>query len=257
MTTDEYREFKKICDGEIDAITRNQELQQASLNWMNLANEARYSYHFEWLGRPIIQYPQDMIAIQEIIWSTKPDLIIETGIAHGGSLILSASLLALMDLADSKISSTKKSDKRRVIGIDIDIRQHNMEALQQHFLFDRIELYEGSSTDIEVLNQVRSAIESSKRVMVILDSNHTEQHVYAELLAYSKFVTRGCYMVVLDTIVQFLKPENPSNRPWGPNNNPYSALRRFLEVDRDFVIDEKIHNKLLISVAPSGYLKRV
>ena len=253
----DYKEFKEACNSEILAMATNDKLVQTSMYWMNLANEARYSYHFEWLGRPIIQYPQDLIAIQEIVWDTKPDLIIETGIAHGGSLIFSASLLALLDLSDSQDSLKVANPKRRVIGVDVDIRPHNRLALESHFLSDRIDLIQGSSTDPNVLEILTSMSSEFRRIMVILDSNHSEEHVLAELLAYSKFVTRDCYLVVFDTIVEFLEMPSSSNRPWGKQNNPWTAVEKFLQTNQGFIIDHNIHNKLLISVAPNGYLRKI
>lgn len=219
----------------------------------------RYTYHFDWLGRPIIQFPQDMVAIQELIWSVKPDLIIETGIAHGGSLILSASLLALLDMFDAietgKILDPRKS-KRRVLGVDIDIRSHNRAAIEAHPLASRIEMIQGSSIASEVIAAVRERALSFSKIMVLLDSNHTHEHVLSELAAYAPLVSPGSYCVVFDTIVEDMPKSMFPDRPWGPGNNPKTAVHQYLANHPEFSIDTAIHNKLLITVAPDGYLRR-
>jgi len=205
----------------------------------------RYSYNFTWLGRPIIQFPQDLIALQEIVWAVKPDLIVETGIAHGGSLIFWASLLELI------------GRDGRVIGIDVDIRPHNRVQIEQHPLAKRIEMLEGSSTDPRVVERVRAAAAGSASVMVVLDSNHTHDHVLAELHAYSSLVTRGSYLVVCDTIIEEMPADFSVGRPWGVGNNPRTALARFLEENDRFQVDAEIEGKLVLTVAPSGYLRCV
>ena len=217
--------------------------------------KGRYSYNFDWLSRPIIQYPQDIVATQEIIWKVKPDLIIETGIAHGGSLVLSASMLALLEYSDAleagKMLNTK-NPKRKVIGIDIDIRAHNREALDNHPMRNRMELIEGSSISPNIINQVHSLAKGYEKVMIFLDSNHTHDHVLAELEAYSSLVSTGSYCVVFDSVIEDL-PIDP-NRPWGPGNSPKSALYEYLKKDDSFEIDKSIQDRLLITVAPDGYL---
>lgn len=215
----------------------------------------RYCYNFDWLSRPIIQYPQDIVAVQEIVWNVKPDLIIETGIAHGGSLVLSASLLALLDYTDAIETGEildPKNPKRKVIGVDIDIRPHNRKALDNHPMRNRMELIEGSSISSNIINQVHSIAKGYDRVMVFLDSNHTHDHVLAELKAYSSLVTSGSYCVVFDSVIEDL-PVDP-NRPWGPGNSPKTALYEYLKKDDSFKIDENIQDKLLITAAPDGYL---
>lgn len=241
---------------DISKMAEDDFFREQSLEWMKLANSHRYSYHFEWLGRPIIQYPQDIMAIQEIIWETKPQLIIETGVAHGGSLILSASLLALLDLLDL-VKGFESSRPRKVIGIDIDIRQHNREAIEKHPLSSRIELIQGSSTNRSIVDRVKSTAEQYDSVMVILDSNHTSEHVAEELKLYESFVTKGNYLVVFDTIIEFFPEETYSDRGWGVGNNPMTAVREFLSNSDTFVANRKIDSKLQISVAPGGYLKRI
>jgi cephalosporin hydroxylase len=203
-----------------------------------------YSYNFSWMGRPIIQYPQDMIAMQEIIWQLQPDLIIETGIAHGGSLIYYASILELIG-------------KGNVLGIDVDIREHNRKEIERHPMFKRIKMIEGSSVSNEVLNKVKEAALDKKTVIVCLDSNHTHDHVLREMELYSPFVTKDSYLVVFDTIVEDLPDGTVKGRPWGKGDNPKTAVREFLRHHEDFVIDKAIDNKLMISVAPDGYLKKI
>ena len=218
-----------------------------------------YSYNFEWLSRPIIQYPQDIVATQEIIWKVKPDLIIETGIAHGGSLVLSASILMMLDYCDALESGTvldPKIPKRKVIGVDIDIRSHNREALDKHPMRNRMELIEGSSIAPEIISKVHELSKGYKRVMIFLDSNHTHNHVLAEMEAYAPLVTSGSYCVVFDSVIEDLPASVSPDRPWGPGNSPKSALNKYLETNSDFTIDKDIQNKILITVAPDGYLLR-
>lgn len=218
---------------------------RTATNSFNLeSNIAQYSYNFSWMGRPIIQYPQDMIAMQELIWEIKPDLIIETGIAHGGSILFYASLLELIGNGE-------------VLGIDIDIRQHNREEIEKHPMFKRVRMIEGSSLIAETVDQIRTIADKHQKIMVCLDSNHTHEHVLQELELYSPFVSVGSYMVVFDTIVEFMPDGYLPNRPWAKGNNPWSAAQAFLKTHPEFEIDHSIDNKLLISVAPEGYLKRV
>jgi len=255
----QYEHFKRECTEEIVRQGTDSALAAATRNWMDLANARKYSYHFEWLGRPIIQYPQDIIAMQEIMWQVRPDLIIETGIAHGGSLIFSASMLALLDMCEALErggSIEPTNSRRKVLGIDIDIRAHNRAAIEAHPLACRIEMIQGSSVDPEVVRQVTDIAKGYQRILVSLDSNHTHDHVLAELEAYAPLVTPGSYCVVFDTIVEDMPKELFPNRPWGPGNNPKTALREYLETHPEFEIDTDIQHKLLITVAPDGYLKR-
>ena len=253
---DKHEEFLEECHAEIHNMGTNEKLNQLTRSWMNTANKEKYSYHFQWLGRPIIQYPQDIVALQEIIWSTQPDLIIETGIAHGGSLILSASILALLDLFDSE-KGIPSALPRRVVGVDIDIRTHNKEAILKHPLNTRIELIEGSSIDSAIISKIQNIAQGYKKVMVILDSNHTHEHVLEELRLYSGLVSKHCYMVVFDTVVEFLDNDSFADRPWDIGNNPWTAVQSFLRETQDFVVDKDMENKLQITVAPGGFLKRV
>jgi cephalosporin hydroxylase len=247
-------------------------LRLLSRDWLLLANRFEYSYHFEWLSRPIIQYPQDIVAVQELIWQTRPDLVIETGIAHGGSLILSASMLALLDYCDAARDGRTIDPGRpgrRVIGIDIDIRPHNRAAIESHPLAASIELIHGSSIVPLTVARVQREARSARRVMVLLDSNHTADHVFAELMAYAPLVSEGSSCVVFDTLVEFMSEEACASRSWKPGNSPMTAVDRFLAALSAepisaadgrrlvFRVDEDIDNRLLISVAPRGYLSRV
>jgi len=257
---EQYQVFKRECATEIEAQGSNAIMQGATRTWIDSANRLKYSYHFEWLGRPIIQYPQDMAAMQELIWQLRPDLIIETGIAHGGSLIFSASMLALLDLCEAIESGEMidpKQSKRRVLGIDIDIRAHNRAAIEAHPMASRIQMIQGSSIAPDVIEQVRQVAQGYKRILVCLDSNHTHAHVLAELEAYAPLTSVGSYCVVFDTIVEDMPAEMFPDRPWGPGNNPKTAVWEFLKSHPEFEIDKSIQHKLLITVAPDGYLKRV
>jgi cephalosporin hydroxylase len=237
--------FQKECNERIKNNLHDMKLQQSSKTFMENTIRNKYSYNFSWMGRPIIQYPQDIIAMQEIIWNLKPDLIIETGIAHGGSLIFYASMLELL------------GGKGKVLGIDIDIREHNRREIETHPMFKHITMIEGSSIDDRVIEQVRKFANGKKRVLVCLDSLHTHDHVLRELEAYTPMVSLGSYCVVFDTIVEDMPDEYSHDRPWGKGNNPKTAVWKFLKGNDRFVIDKEIENKLLISTCPDGYLKCV
>ena len=232
------------------------DLKKLAGQFLTESAKENYSYNFEWLSRPIIQYPQDIVAIQEIIWKVKPDLIIETGIAHGGSLVLSASILAMLDYCDaleSREMLDPQNPKRKVIGVDIDIRAHNREALDRHPMRNRMELIEGSSISSDIISHIHALAEGYDNVMVFLDSNHTHDHVLAELEAYAPLVSSGSYCVVFDSAIEDLP--SPVDRPWGPGNSPKTALYEYLKKEGDsFYIDKDIEDKLLITVAPDGYL---
>jgi cephalosporin hydroxylase len=243
---DPVEQFKTEKKQNIDRQSKDKKVSDSALKFMLAAAEHKYTYNFTWLGRPIIQYPQDMIALQEIIWNTKPDLIIETGIAHGGSLIFSASILQLL------------GNNGQVLGIDIDIREHNKIAIEQHSMSKHITMFQGSSIDREIVKNVHEFAKGKERVMVILDSNHSHEHVMAELESYSGLVSKNCYLVVFDTGVEdFPADYNWNGRPWGKGNNPKTAVWEFLKGNTDFEIDSSIHNKLAVTVAPDGYLKRI
>lgn len=235
---------------------KNVSLNKAARLFNKKSLLSHYSYNFSWLGRPIFQYPQDIVAMQEIIWEVKPDLVIETGVAHGGGLILYASILELIG-------------KGQVLGIDIDIREHNRRAIETHSMFKRISMIEGSSVSEEVVAEVRKVAKGKETVLICLDSNHTHEHVLAELEAYAPLTSSGSYCVVFDTVVEDLPEETSSDRPWNKGNNPKTAVREYLRRLKDegrkaadgaqlhFEIDKMIENKLLITVAPDGYLKRI
>jgi cephalosporin hydroxylase len=245
---------------------KGSKLEIVSQDFLRESVPAKYSYNFSWLGRPIIQYPQDIVAVQELIWLTRPTLIIETGIAHGGSLALSASMLALLDLCESPQSL--RGVKRKVIGIDIDIRSENLRALTEHPLNHYMSLIQGSSLDPQIQSQVTSEALQHKSVMVLLDSNHTHEHVLSELKFYGPLVTKDNYLIVFDTFVEHMPADAYPDRPWGPGDNPHSAVKVYLgELERSnimdlngekvsFKIDHTMDQKLLISVSPEGYLRR-
>lgn len=244
MISDPIKEFEEERVKLIESNSHNDALKEAAHQFNEVSNKAKYSYNFSWMGRPIIQYPQDMVAMQEIIWDVKPDLIIETGIAHGGSLVFYASMLELIG-------------KGEVVGIDIDIRSHNKKAIESHPMFKRINMLEGSSVTQEMADRVKPFTVDKEKILVCLDSNHTHQHVLDELNLYSPFVSVGSYLVVFDTIVEDLPEAYLPNRFWGIGNNPKTAVHEFLKNNRNFEIDKSMDNKLLISVSPEGYLKRV
>lgn len=237
----------------IESNAENKAIRETSSKFFMATVEAKYSYCFDWLERPIIQYPQDIVAFQEIVSRVKPNLIIETGIAHGGSLVLSASLLCLLDVMEGL---DPRQSHRKVVGVDIDIRPHNRQALDEHPLRFKMELIEGSSIDPNVIKQVRKHADGVDRVLVSLDSNHTHEHVLAELNAYADLVSVGSYCIVFDTVIEDLPVGSYPNRSWDVGNNPKTALYEWLKSNPEFEIDKDIDNKLLISVAPDGYLKR-
>ena len=253
-------DFSKEVAMRLDAVATDTELNNAAKEFLLASFAKKYSYNFSWQDRPIIQYPQDMVAMQEIIWSVQPDLIIETGIAHGGSLIFSASMLALLDMVDAIQTGetiNPKISQRKVLGLDIDIRPHNLAAIQAHPMSSRIEMIQGSSIDPAIVDQVKSIAKGYKKVLVCLDSNHTHDHVLAELEAYAPLTSVGSYCVVFDTLVEDLTDDLCMDRPWGPGDNPKTAVWEYLKTHSEFEIDKSIQNKLLVTVASDGYLKRV
>lgn len=238
----------------IARLANDADFNELSRQWIERSLSLGYPYNFEWLGRPIIQYPQDIIAFQEVVFRVRPELIIETGIAHGGSLTLSASLLTLLDVMDGR---DVRASSRRVIGVDIDIRQHNRDALDAHPLRGKMLLLQGSSVGAEIVTAVRElAATSPAPILVCLDSNHTHEHVLAELRAYSALVTEGSYLIVFDTFVEMLPKGFFKDRPWDRGNSPHSAVQAFLAENDAFEIDEDVHTKLSITASPSGYLRR-
>ena len=235
-------------------------LKNISKDFFEQSVISKYSYNFSWMSRPIIQYPQDVMAVQEIVWSVKPDLIIETGIAHGGSLVYSASMLALIDYCEAKESGKlldPNSSQRKVIGVDIDIREHNRQALDSHPMRHIIELIEGSSIDKKIFEQVQKLSFGYNKVMVFLDSHHSHEHVLSELKLYSNFVTKNSYCIVFDTVIEDLPSVLSTDRPWGPGNSPKTAVNSFLTNNKNFEIDKTYQEKYVITVAPDGFLKRI
>lgn len=257
------KEDLKFFSDRVERIDRFRDdtlLNSLAQQWVFESMKRKYLYNFDWMGRPIIQYPQDMVGIQEIIWRVRPTLIIETGIAHGGSLILSASMLALLDYCEAVESGTPidpSNSKRKVVGIDIEIRQHNRAAIEGHPMGSKIEMIEGSSTDQGVVNQVVKIAKDHSSVLLLLDSNHTHEHVLGELAAYANLVSVGSYCVVFDTFVEDMPAGYFADRPWDKGNSPRTAVVEFLKLHPQFEVDESIQNKLLITVAPGGFLKRI
>lgn len=250
----------------------NIHLQKTASDFLDASVRASYSYNFSWLSRPIIQYPQDMVAVQELIWQVRPDLIIETGIAHGGSLIMSASMLAMIDYCEAVemgIALDPRATRRRVLAIDIDIRAHNRAAIEAHPMSHRIDMIQGSSIAPEIVAEVQKIARNYQRVMIFLDSNHAHDHVLAELNAYAPLTSKDSYCVVFDTVIEDLENITFPDRPWSKGNNPKTAVHAYLTQLKtgkhlasdgfplNFEIDKVIENKLLITVAPDGYLKRI
>lgn len=264
--------FDLFVQSNIDRIGADHDFQGLTNIWLREAIRYNYAQNFTWLGRPIIQVPTDIYAIQEIIWKVKPDLVIETGIAHGGSLILSASMLAQLDYCEAVESGQvldPKQSKRKVLGIDIDIRQHNREAIESHPLAHLIEMIQGSAIASDVVARVQEKARDYKTVLIFLDSNHTHDHVLAELEAYAPLTSAGSYCVVWDTGVEDLPAELCTDRPWGKGNNPKTAVWEYLrrlksegrmavnDVPLNFEIDKTIEHKLVITASPDGFLKRI
>ena len=253
-------DFQKEMIERISAIADSNNLCDASRDFMRASVMTKYSYNFAWQGRPIIQYPQDIVAMQEIIWEVKPDLIIETGIAHGGSLIFSASMLAIIDLIDAinhKTEINPRESNRMVLGIDIDIRSHNRKAIEEHPMYSRIMMIEGSSIEKIIISQVKDIAKNYKKILVCLDSNHTHEHVLAELKAYAPLTTVDSYCVVFDTLIEDMPENSYPDRNWSVGNNPKTAVWEYLKTHPEFEIDKNIQRKLLITVSPDGYLKRI
>jgi cephalosporin hydroxylase len=267
-----HQTFRSECEQNARNAAQDEGLKESTHEWFIRANRHKYSYNFTWLGRPIIQYPQDIVAMQELIWTTQPDLIIETGIAHGGSLILNASILAMMDYAEAANAGTTldpKAGRRRVLGLDIDIRSHNRDAIEGHALAHMIKMIQGSSISSSVIRQVHEFAKGYSRILVSLDSNHTHDHVLAELEAYAPLTSHGSYCVVFDTVIEDLPDDMFPDRSWKKGNSPKSAVREYLKRIQEsgrtamdggslhFEVDKVMENKLLVTVAPDGYLKRI
>lgn len=243
MSDDPVTAFARESEADIRRMADDGDVRKKTLEWVCATAKYKYTYHFSWMGRPTIQFPQDLFAIQEIIWRIRPEVIIETGVAHGGSLVFYASILELL------------GGRGIAIGVDVEIRPHNRQALEGHSMFKRIELVEGSSTDSAVLEKVRQVASDRTGTLVVLDSNHEHAHVLRELELYSAMVKKGSYIVVCDTIIDDMPAAFFPDRPWGPGNNPKTAVRAFLQQNDRFEIDRAIEDKLLLTVAPNGYLR--
>jgi cephalosporin hydroxylase len=256
----------------IQRIADDNDFLSLSASWVQESILHEYAQSFSWMGRPIMQIPQDIYAIQELIWHVRPDLIIETGVAHGGSLILSASLLALLDYSDAasnRSSLLPNQSKRRVVGVDIDIRPHNRSAIEEHPMSHLITLIQGSSIDLGVVQEVKRIASYHDRVMVFLDSNHIHDHVLAELMAYAPLTSKGSYCVVWDTGIEDLPANFYEDRPWGKGNNPKTAVFEYLRLISEsdylgtdnqpllFEIDKSIEHKIVLTASQDGFLKRV
>jgi len=235
--------FNKERETAISEMKEDDALKQKSLDWMLHADKYKYTYNYSWMGRPIIKFPNDIMALQEIIWAVKPDVIVETGIAHGGSIIFSASMLELLGHG-------------AVVAIDIDIREHNRKEIENHPMFKRITLVQGSSTDPEIVKQIEKMVDG-KKTLVCLDSLHTHDHVLAELNIYSRFVSQGSYLICPDTFIEFFPKGYFKDRPWDVGNNTMTAVREFLRKNTNFVVDNNVNDKLMITEGFDGYLKRI
>ena len=271
-TTSEEEKFAEYVRRNIESAGRDAGFNGLCQIWVRECIRHNYAQNFTWLGRPVIQVPQDLYAIQELIWSCRPDLIVETGIAHGGSLVMSASMLALLDYCDAVETGgvlDPKASRRKVVGVDIDIRAHNRAAIDAHPMRHKIHTIQGSSVAPETVSRITAHAEGYDRIMVFLDSNHTHDHVLEELELYAPFVSMGSYCVVWDTGVEDLPADMCSSRPWGKGNNPKTAIweymRRLREEGRkarnggalNFQYDHTIEHKIAITASPNGFLKRV
>ncbi len=247
---DAIKQFEKERQDRINKNGKDNQLKSLANEWLKESMMKQSVYNYTWLGRPIIQTPNDIMELQEIIWKVKPDMIIETGIAHGGSLMLSASILTLLEACE-------EIENGQVLGIDIDIREHNKKAIEEHPMSKKITMFEGSSIDEEMIKRVHEFAKKGKKILICLDSNHTHEHVLAELRAYANLVSIGSYCIVFDTLVEDMPREFSNDRPWDIGNNPKTAVWEYLKENDDFEIDKNIENKILVTVAPDGYLKRI
>jgi len=253
-------DFKSDIPARVAEMNKNAALKASAMDMLRASAGAEYSYNFHWMDRPIIQYPQDIVAMQELIWDIRPDLIIEMGIAHGGSLIFSASILAMMDMCDAIEAGTSMDptkSARKVLGVDIDIRAHNRAAIEAHPMATRIQMIEGSSIEADIIAQVQAVADQYETILVCLDSMHTHDHVRAELEAYAPMTSVGSYCVVFDTLIEDMATDEYPNRPWGKGNNPKTAVWDYLKSHPEFEIDKSIPDKLLITVAHDGFLRRI
>jgi len=240
----DIKKFQKFRKQNIKRLGKDKSLKRIAIDFIKKSGKYHYSYNFDWLGMPIIQFPQDVMALQEIFWKIKPEIIIETGVARGGSLIFYASLMKMVN------------KNGLVIGIDVNIKKHNLKKIKKHFLYKNIKLMTGSSVDQKIIKKLHQQTKN-KKIMVVLDSDHSLKHVYKELKLYSNFVSKGSYMIVLDATIDNMPNDYFLNRSWNKNNNPKKAVKLFLKKNKNFVVDEQIENKLLITSAYSGFLKKI
>ena len=238
-------EFERRKKVDVAGMRADAEFQELGRRWFDASVRHRYSYNFRWMGLPIIQYPADIVAMQELCWRVRPDLIVETGVARGGSLVFYASMLEMI------------GGDGLVAGVELALAPENRAAIEGHPLARRIRLIDGSSIAEETVAQVRGLAQGRSTVMVVLDSNHTHDHVLAELRAYAPLVRQGSYIVVFDTVVERLPPAAIGARPWGPGDSPHSAAQAFLRECPRFEVDRGIDDRLLLSVCPEGFLRCV
>lgn len=242
---DDREEFAEKQRRQAVALGEDRGVFDQALDTLLAADKYDYAYLWTWMGVPIIQLPADVMATQEVIWATRPDVIIETGVARGGSMVFMASMLEL-------------TGKGKVIGIDIDIRAHNRDSIERHPMAKRITLIEGPSAAPETLAKVKAEIPAGASVMVVLDSDHSRDHVLAELRAYGPLVTPGCYMVVADTVVGFIEEKRAikdRSKVWFSGNEPLTALDAYLTETNRFSRDPVINGKLIFSSSPAGYIQ--
>jgi cephalosporin hydroxylase len=243
---DPIAEFFEERQADIQRMGADEELRRKSIDWMLHADKYKYTYNFTWMGRPIIKFPSDMVIQQELMWKLRPDLVIETGIAHGGSIVFTSSMMEMMGIDGE------------VVGIDIDIRKHNRAEIEKHPMAKRITMYEGNSVDAGMIEKVRLHTAGKRCVMVVLDSLHSHDHAYKELVAYAPMATTGSYCILPDTFIEFFpKGYYSSTRPWDVGDNPYTAMKQYLAETDLFEIDRALTDKAMITETVDGYLKRV
>ena len=244
---DDRMKFEEAKREQSVALGNDDQVFEQSLDLITSIDKYDYSYLWSWMGVPIIQMPADVMATQEVIWATKPDVIIETGVARGGSVLFMASLLEMLGGG-------------KVVGVDIDIRAHNRATIEDHVMSKRVVLIEGGSVDEDTLASVRAQIPKGARVMVVLDSDHSREHVLSECRAYGQMVTEGCYLVVADTLVGHITEDKaPTKRSkiWFKGDEPLSALNDYLAENDRFLVDPVLNGKLVLSSSPGGYLQCV
>ena len=248
---DAVAQFQKEKEDNIRAMTQDPETKRVAKQFQDQVSNYKYGYYFTWMGRPIIQLPQDMVTLQEAIMTVQPDLIVETGIAHGGSIIFTASMMELLEAY-----CPENPIRREVVGIDIEIRPHNRTAIEAHPMYKRITMLEGSSIDPSIVEQVRRIAAGHQTVMVLLDSCHTHAHVLEELRCYAPLVSKGSYIVAYDTAVEFVD-RSYSDRPWGKGNNPYTAVQAFVAECDAFAVDPRFEEKSVVSSRAAGWVTGV